>query len=232
MTFTRTFCQGGNLRALMRSNTATLAFAELREPFKQHFNNVLTQNLLHDLLAVDTIQQRKAYTWEDGKKTVDLSDDIHRALMDCIYASKPADLHHQLPRMAQQWKKIEWNGTTYSSSRFNKNNSHIHYRFSNNCEKRAARIQQIFVHRRRVDKEWKDELFCAIQPFRRLSKAEELLDIYRKHPLLDIRLHHNHLEPLVIISPSDIVSHVAVCSVPFPSIGNDVVVIQSLDRVR
>ncbi len=217
----------------MTSNTATLAFAELRAPFKQHFNNVLTQNLLHDLLAADSIvQQRKAYTWEDGKKTVDLSDDVHHALMDRIYTSEPSDAHHQLPRAAQQWKKIEWNGTTYSTSKFNKNNSHIHYWFSSNREKRAARIQEIFVHRRRVDKEWKDELFCAIRPFRQLSQAGELRDVYRKHPLLDIRLHHNHLEPLVIVSPRDIVSHVAVCSVPFPSIGNDIVVIQSLDRVR
>jgi hypothetical protein len=234
VTFTRTFCQGGNLRALMTSNAATLAFDELRAPFKQHFSNVLTRNLLHDLIAADSIVQRpKPFTWEDGKQAVDLPDDIHHSLTNHIYSSEPSGLYtySRLPHMVQKWKKIEWNGTTYSTSRFNKKNAHIHYRPSSSSETRAAQIQEIFVHRRRVDNDWMDELFCAVQPFRQLSRAEGLHDIYRKHPLLDIRLYHNQLGPLMIISPNDIVSHVAVCSVPFPSIGNDIVVVQSLDRV-
>lgn len=232
VTFIRAFCQGANLRALMGSSNGQ-AVAALREPFKQHCSSSLTRNILHDLLVADVHSHyERSFQWEDGKVAADLPDDVYSALSSYLMKGSPTSASTALPRAAQQRRKIEWKGATYSTSQQNRKNALILFTGSSSRATQAGLIQEIFVHRRLKNKnDWIAEPFCAILPFKCLSQREATQDPYARYPLLDIWLYHNQHEPLIIVSLNDVVSHVASCRIAYAGIGNDLLVIQSLDRV-
>lgn len=193
----------------------------LQESFKQHYGSNLSKNMLHDLLI--SSKSGKTLDWEGGE-TTNLSKIVHDALSLHLKNCLPPELL----RIVQQRKKIEWKGLTYSTSQHNRKNAFIVFTVDGMTQ--AGLIQEIFLHRRSKEKyEWIVEPFCAVLPLKSLSEAEQ--DPYAKYPLLDIRLYHNQYEQLVVISLHDIVSHAASCRITYPSIANDLLVMQSLDRV-
>lgn len=226
------------MRALMGSSNGQ-AIASLQKPFKQHCCSSLTRNILHDLLVADAHSLCEgSLRWEDGRATADLPDSVYSALSSYLMMRSPPIPHYslarptQLPRAVQQRKKTEWKGVTYSTSQHNKKNALILFTGSSPRKTRAGLIQEIFMHRRlKNENDWIAEPFCAVLPFKCLSQHEAAHDPYARYPLLDIRLYHNQHEPLVIISLNDIVSHVASCRIGYAGIGDDLLVIQSLDRV-
>jgi hypothetical protein len=240
VTFIRAFCQGANLRALMGSPNGK-AVEALQQPFRQHCSSSLTRNILHDILVAGAPSHCDgSLRWEDGKVTADLPDSVYSALSSYLMKQSPPIPHYfssasptsMLPRAVQQKRKIEWKGTIYTTFRHNRKNALVLFTGGISSHgMQAGLIQEIFMHRRLKNKnDWITEPFCAMLPFKCLSQHEASRDPYAKYPLLDIRLYHNQHEPLIIVSLNDVVSHAASCRIAYAGIGDDLLVIQSLDR--
>ncbi|KAM6491028.1 hypothetical protein JOM56_013267 [Amanita muscaria] len=236
VTFMHKFCQAATVKAFMNSDEGSTSLAPLKTPFRKHIGKDLNLPVVQDLRALAAKVIANSHpAWQDGKPTRDLPDPVYDAL------SQYMDRHTEplvrlapdfrVPRVMQRLPKLELKGFTYTTVKQSKKNSHIHYMDTISHERRAGVIEEIFVHRRVQSGGWVVETLFAVRPYRNLSPALAMQDPYLKYPRLDIRLHHNSFELMQVVHPDNVLNHIATCHISYAPIGDDLTVVQSLDRV-
>lgn len=229
ITFTRTFCQGANLRALMNSGHSTPdsldALDALKLSFKKTFGKDFSVTLLQDILAMDSaVATNGLVEWKNDQKSTYLSPETRDAL--CRYLDKPC-----IQMTVQLQKNIALHGASFSSVKHSRKNSQVIFVDPATQAQRGGEINEIFVYRLLDQGRWATDTYCSIYPFKELLPHEVQYDPYRRYPLLDIRMYYRVKEPIIVISWRDIVSHAATCPVSWPKLGENLMVVQSLDRV-
>lgn len=240
----RTFCRGGNLKALMSREGLPEILEELKPSFHQHFGTEFRGTLLNDLLALGaeggTIQLT---AWDQARKSVDLTGKQYSLLIERINCSAmPMKFRSYLEQSedtslepsVQHHRRLKIAGLDFVVAGGSKGNSQVLYRPEpDQTTVKAGIIQEIFVHRRLgPNGDAISQFFLTVLQYEDLSAEELQFDPYRKYPLLDIRLCHDKLASNVhVITSDDVVSHFASCSFNTDGIDGPLKIILSLDRV-
>lgn len=247
VTFMKTFCRGGQLKALMSRTGIPDILDSLKPAFDRFFGSEFRGTLGNDLLALGAqgdVYQRPF--WDTKKKSKDLSPATYNSLINCINRTSPQSFHSFLVQppsptaialepAVQYYNKLSAMGVKFSTASRSKGDAQILFRSQGDLNTiLAGQIQEIFVHKRLgEDGTHINEYFLSVRKYKELSPAEAAFDPYRKYPLLDMRLCHDQLSSdITVISVDDVVSHFASC--PFKmseNITGDLRVILSLDRV-
>lgn len=240
----RTFCRGGNLKALMSREGLPEILEELKPSFHKNFGTDFRGTLLNDLLALGaeggTIQLA---AWDQARRGVDLVGKEYSLLIECInrfampmkFCSylEPSGGTSLEPRV-QYHRRLKIAGLDFVTAGGSKGNSQVLYRLGpDHNTVKAGIIQEIFVHRRPgPNGDTISQFFLTVLQYEDLSPEEVQFDPYKKYPLLDIWLCHDKLASKVhVITSNEVVSHFASCSFDTDAIDGPLKVILSLDRV-
>jgi hypothetical protein len=235
ITFTRTFCQGANLRALMASNHVPEPLKALKPAFDKTFGNDFSITLLQDLHVKDpvTTATNGPAEWRRDHTSVILSQEACNAF--CHYLEMRfghGGNNEGVQITVQMQRKIVLHGASFCPVKHSHKNSQVIFVDPITQMQRAGEINEIFVYRWLDEKKsWVADTFFSVHPFKQLLPHEAQYDPYRHYPLLDVCIYHRLKEPITIISWRNIISHAATCPISWPKIGNDLIVVQSLDRV-
>jgi hypothetical protein len=220
LTFLRSFCRGGNLKALLSREDMPNNLKDIMPIVEEHFGPQSQRTLTEDLFGV----LGDPPLWDSKQAEVPLSDDVYSALLQRLNASGSSGRQsfrrydqyrgrgHLLARLAQTRNKLTEGGVVYTSANSHRGDSLIMFTPFPGLKARAGQIKDIFVHQRRGlgDAVVDTEAFLVVQTFKALGQQE--YDPYRPFPLLDVQLYYNDLSPgLTVIKPCDILSHVASC---------------------
>lgn len=226
----KTFCKGGNLRALMARDTLPDALESFRPLITKYFRSVLNTAILSDIPSPDpvdtTVDERPSTTREL------LDDSLYQALQECL---NPGSLQLPLERLMQYHNKIMSKGVEFTTSDRHTGNSLILFKTDMSPLQRAGQIQKIFIHTRR---RLSDQLvtvadyFCVVCQFQELTDEEIAHNPYRMFALLETRVCcRDFLPGTMVIQPSHIICHFASCPYELGNSGNDFQVALSLNRV-
>lgn len=240
LTFLQTFCRGANLKALFYTEGLSAAFDALKPAFLQYFGVESRGSLVNDLLALAE-DNDELTEWVDGAREEELSTELAESLL--IRLNKDSGRDHTvfkstddhgdgyiLDRTIQYRSMLKVNGVMFATAEKSKGNSLILFQGADK-KHHAAQIRNIFVHSRpTAEGVVKMESFVVVQEFLDLAENEIECDLYRRFPLLDVRLYRQQLSPeAVVIKVTDIISHFASC--PYETGGRkDFQVVLSLDR--
>jgi hypothetical protein len=234
ITFTCTFCQGANLRALMASSRTPVPLKALRPAFDKTFGNDFSITLLQDLLAKDPAAAAtdRPAEWSHDHASVNLSQETHDTFHHYLEMQFGGGNSEGVQITVQLRKKIVLHGASFCPVKHSHKNSQVIFIDPITQTQRAGEINEIFIYRWLDGKKcWVADTFLSVRPFKQLLPHEAQHDPYHHYPLLDVRIYRKSKEPITIISWHNIISHAATCPISWPEIGNDLIVVQSLDRV-
>ena len=211
----------------MTANHAPKPLHELKLLFNKTFGNDFSITLLQDLLVNDPVAAAEGPgKWQNDRASTNLSPET------CNFFCSYLGLENCGVQISvQHQRKIGLHGASFCPAKNSKKNSQVIFVDPTTKAHHGGEISDIFVHRRLDKGRLVADTFCSVRPFKELTPRESQHDPYRRYPLLDIRMYHSLKEAITIISWRDIVSHAATCTISWPQIGNDLIVVQSLDRV-
>jgi hypothetical protein len=242
----RTFCRGGQLKALMSREGIPEVLNDIKPAFEKSFGTEFRGTLLNDLLVLGAQGElQQPSVWDAKEKATDLLNSTYDRLVECINRRSPSPKFHSfrspessssipLEPGVQYRHRVQANGVEFATFRKSKGNAQILYRCGQDSGPVfAGQIQDIFVHERSgPNGNAISEYFLAVKKYEELSHDEARFDPYRKYPLLDVRLCHDNLSSEVdVISLDDIVSHFASCPFETDAIEGGLRIVLSLDRV-
>ncbi len=212
----------------MTANHNPKPLDELKLLFNKTFGNDFSVTLLQDLLAEDPVTATEGPAeWRHDRASINLSPET------CNVFCRYLGLDNGGAQISVQHRKnITVHGASFCPAKHSKKNSQVIFVDPTTRAQRGGEINEIFVHRRLDKGCWVTDTFCSVHPFKELTPHESQHDPYRRYPLLDIRMYHQLKEAITIISWRDIVSHAATCTISWPQISNELIVVQSLDRVQ
>ena len=225
----RTFCRGGNLRALITRDGLPDALESLRPMVQKYFGSALNGTILNNSSSPDPTADERP---PSSTKHELLDETLHRALVDCVNTG-PSQL--PLEPLVQYHDQITHMGVTFSTTRRHAGNSLVLFKTGPSPLQRAGQIQRIFSHTRRRDgdrPETVTDYFCVVLQYQELTDEEATHDPYRVFALLEARVcRKGFLPSLTVIQLSWIISHFASCPYKLGEFGDDFHVVLSLNRV-
>ncbi|KAH7918969.1 hypothetical protein BV22DRAFT_1051386 [Leucogyrophana mollusca] len=244
LTFIRSFCRGGSLKALMTQDGLPDALAELRPIIHQYFGSDFRGTLLNDLLSMGASNDGSEVPSNSNDKFDMLSDGLYYKLLTRInHDSFPLTFRsfrepQESPALAldprMQFKKtVKYRGVSFSTAGYHVGNSYILFRSRSTDDIRAGQIHGIFVHSRPGPQNSTiAEFFYVVKQFKALDESQAIHDPYRLYSLLDTRLYLDEFDPEdMVIKTCDITSHFASCPYESSELQRKCRVVVSLDRV-
>ena len=247
LTFIHTFCRGGNLKALMASNSLPEVLGSFRPIIQSHFGKDFRGSILFNLLSLAPESHNLDNEGSDilrmGKQPlVTPSNDVYVLLLQQLNDDGPVpryrsytdpfkDCTISLEPKIQCWKSVHKKGVVYVTESQHVGNSFVFFHHSGSSH--AGQIQEIFSHSR-TTMELSDavtEFFCVVKPLQELGEVDILRDPYCPYLLLNVRLCYDGFDPIVVIRLQDIITHCATCSYVDPLLSRNARVVLSLDRV-
>ncbi|RPD68460.1 hypothetical protein L226DRAFT_473395 [Lentinus tigrinus ALCF2SS1-7] len=248
LTFIRYFYIGATLRWLTEVShwPAFEEFGDMLQAFRNAFNSnrkgtARTENIL-STLAND---ESETTVRRPSKNERDLPHDTYDALLGLVNESSSTRFgsfhegaigaHRYLSPTAEFVRSIQRDAITYGTSAGSKRNSFILFsRVVNGVPKLVAgQIREIFYHTRTEDA-GRDvvEPFFVVEEFRALSPVHQGLDPYRKFPDVPTWLCYNeYTGDRHVLRMQDITCHFAALIYTPAEIGQECIVVRSLDRV-
>ncbi|RPD78430.1 hypothetical protein L226DRAFT_543787 [Lentinus tigrinus ALCF2SS1-7] len=249
LTFIRYFYVGATLRWIME----TIAwpdfpeFREMMEKFREAFRSS-RRGTLHTESVLDSVADDVSVNTSKrgSKEQKDLPIHIYDRLLDLINRLSPTPFESfykgvvggpdYLSPTAEYVRNVEHNGVTYGTSAHGKRNSFILFsqHVNGTSIQFAGQISQIFYHTRKADSSNIKivEPFFVVQQFEALSAAHSVHDPYRKFPDVPTWLCYNKfIGDTHLLRLDDIDCHFAALMYTPADIGQECVVVRSLDRV-
>lgn len=246
LTFLKSFCRGGNLKALLSRDELSDTLQEIQTTFRQHFGSEFRGTLMNDLLALGALETAtETATWDPKRREESLSasDPLYCLLLDRINQDATPLMFHSYDNFSplgyaldpaiQSHDKLKAKGVIFATAKYSRANSLILFRSAVDRHARAGEVQQILVHAHPgPNGDIRTEYFLAVKPFQELTQDEATFDPYRCFPLLDTKLYHDKLSSSTfVIKICDIISHFASCPYTSPILKGSFRVVLSLDRV-
>ncbi|TFK65461.1 hypothetical protein BDN72DRAFT_773334 [Pluteus cervinus] len=252
ITFLKSFCRGSNLRALLTTLKAPPGegyegfLGELRKTFLS--SSIGT--VLSDVLSF-SLRSAEYASGESGRTPLDTAlYDKLLVRVNLAYTNIPNafeyvrhdDMYEDkvpLLQERQTLRRIRIGGGIYNSCKTQKalGNSFVIFRTPDNPALRAGQIQEVFLHRRRHEtrepptKNLVLEPFLVVKQYKSLDLFHQFLDPYATILHLNTWLCYNKFEESHVLLTSDIVSHFASYTYTPAAIGQECIVVRSLDRV-
>ncbi len=203
---------------------------------------------MHSESIVDTLADtpdRPASSKRSHKEQRDLPKDLYHRLLDFINRSSPTPFEsfyrgviggpNYLSPTAEYARNVEQSdGVTYACSSGGKRDSFVLFsKLVNGTPLRfAGQISQIFYHTRRIGADTIVEPFFLVHQFEPLSPAHAAHDPYRKYPDVPTWMCYNRFtKDTHLLRLEDIVCHFAALEYTPEEIGQECIVVRSLDRV-
>ncbi|CDO75087.1 hypothetical protein BN946_scf185010.g12 [Trametes cinnabarina] len=244
LTFMRYFYIGGSLRWLISTTEWPDAapYNDLVESFHDTFRTATRGTRLADFRPFGAGSD-DVYAYDD-KKSVSLPREMYDLLVKRIQQSsgspftslfaKMADKRPRLSTEVQYIKSVDCDGVKYSRKGAHGRNSFIMFvkpEDRNLPFPRAGRIQEVFLHVREEGGRRVVQPFFSVEEYEPLAEGHIGWDPYRCFPDLNTRLFYaNSRSTPVVLSLSDIQAHFAAFFYQPPEIGQECVVVRSLDR--
>ncbi|KAI0650959.1 hypothetical protein C8Q79DRAFT_901952 [Trametes meyenii] len=244
LTFMRYFYKAGMLRSLL----STLewpdveVYTDMAKSIDAAIGDALRGTRVMDVLTSSVRQTPLLY---DEAKQVPLPDGIYDALLRLINLTvtrpfqsirgRSARGTPRLPPDAQFIQRLGKEGVTFATQGSSNRNSFILFRDSQTRHGKAilaGQISDIFYHCRVEGDATEVEAFLIVKEYLPLSEAHQSLDPYRRFPDLQTKLYYNSFkQELCLIRANDIVAHFASMTYIPENIGQECIVVRSLDRV-
>ncbi|KAH7921121.1 hypothetical protein BV22DRAFT_1132528 [Leucogyrophana mollusca] len=241
LTFTRAFCRGGNLKAMIeRQADLPQVLEELKPIMKQFYDADFRGTLLNDLLALGAQESHSTEPTTDNKPLQVLPDDWYHRLLARInqdsaplrFCSHKSPVPSTIPLnpFVQDRDAIRKDGVIFKASSRAKGDSFIIFRAIGCDHFKAGHISRAFLHAcPTAEGDLLQEFFLGVEEFRELSPQDSAFDPYRRYPLIEARLFNDQTSPTVI-KASDIISHCATCPYRSEELSANCRVILSLNR--
>lgn len=243
-TFMRYFYIGAALRWIMTDDAwpEEPEFQEMVAAFKAAAQDVARGTRVVDFLSFHT-EVGDPTAHRSGGQQRDLDRTTYDALLSLInsggesrqvYASRYERLESDLPFLphaAEYMPSINHLGITLACSEHSKRNSFILFRNDLGALV-AGQIKEIICHTRLSHGETIAETFLVVDEFMPLSKAHAPLDPFRPFPDVYVWLCYNRLRGIDnVVRLNNVVSHFAAYIYTPDEIGEECIVVKSLDRV-
>jgi hypothetical protein len=236
----RSFCRGGNLKALLDREDSPAVLSDLKPALKLHFGSEFHGTLLADILAFGNVDGSSDDVDFGINDMASLDDDKYRLLLERINALPNSKFHAgsapsceellALEPRAYFRTRVDFKGVTFAKSSTSKSDCFIAFR--GQFDKIfVGEIAEIFSHRRPSGASSVTETFLLVRPFQELSGRDAIHDPFRKFPLLNIRLCYQEFSDSVVIAVTDIISHIALCPFSSTEIHCALWITVSMDRV-
>lgn len=230
----RTFCRGGNLKAMLGEwkDTDDDALAVVKDAFGRCFPTEFKGTLKTDLIALGADgEQETRPVWDVNHAAAIAPNAAYAALSARIDAESP---NARYTPGVQERKRVKVGGLDFTHVKESKGNAQILFRPTQEGvgEVAAGQIDSIFVHQHTPA--GSDELvaqhFFIVRKYKNLEDPKMARDPYRRYPLLDVWACYDAFEeePFAV-KGAEIVSHAATC--PIELSGEKYRVVLSLDRV-
>ncbi|KAL7284233.1 hypothetical protein ACG7TL_001515 [Trametes sanguinea] len=251
ITFMRYFYLGTNLRWLMATTRWPTAapFKNMVSAFNNAFRDVARGTRLADARPLNAMSAvSEGYDYNENS-AVELSQEVYQALLLRIrkasrssFTTLFAPLSDRRPRLsnrAQYVTSIKHNGLVYGTDGRHARNSYILYSTDHDVSDpsiprtfpRAGQIKNIFLHVRAEQGQQVVEPFFLVSEYKSLSEKHAAVDPYRRFADLETRLFYNKAEGSdKLITLSDIQAHFAAYVYCPEGIGEECIVVRSLDR--
>ncbi|KAH7908121.1 hypothetical protein BJ138DRAFT_1013395 [Hygrophoropsis aurantiaca] len=242
LTFAKTFCRGGNLKALLaREAGLPQVLEDLKPIVQQYFHSDFRGTLLSDLLALGAQESRTEEPSMNNAPLTNLPDDLYGQLLSRINADSAPQVFYphdsyspygfSLNPSVQYRDNIRIDGVNFRASSCAKGDSFIIFRACGLDTFKAGRIAKIFLHGRPdINGNLLVEFFLVVEEFRELTAQESAFDPYRQFPLIEARIFHDQTSRAVIRA-SDVISHCATCPYRNETLPGEYRVVLSLNRV-
>ncbi|CDO72542.1 hypothetical protein BN946_scf184983.g25 [Trametes cinnabarina] len=244
LTFMRYFYIGSNLRWLMSTTEWPDAapYTAMAESFHDTFRNAGRGTRLADFHPFGS---ENANTFEyNVKKSATLPRALYDLLVDRVqrisrlpFTSLFAPMADRRPRLStevQYVKSVDCGGVKFAREGGHGRNSFVLFALPDEQTStfpRAGRIEDIFLHVRVEDGKSIVEPFFVVHEYEPLADEHLSMDPYRRFPDLNTRLFYakSRSSP-VLLSIADIKAHFAAYFYEPSDIGQECVVVRSLDR--
>ncbi|KIJ58714.1 hypothetical protein HYDPIDRAFT_33895 [Hydnomerulius pinastri MD-312] len=140
LTFMKTFCRGGNLKALIARDNLPEAFSEIKPLFDKYFGATFSGTVLGDLLAQGASAEGSDPPAINDELLEHLSNETYANLLTCLnnglssyqytsYRSQPQPLTSVVEPHAQFIHMVNIKGTTFANASKHTGNSYILFKF-------------------------------------------------------------------------------------------------------
>ncbi|RPD52284.1 hypothetical protein L227DRAFT_515043 [Lentinus tigrinus ALCF2SS1-6] len=244
LTFMRFFYIGCALRWQMSTAqwpAEPSYYREMMSAYNEAFKDVTRGTRMTDMFAISSSEPDVAHIYDD-KKHQSLPVDIYHHVLHIIrsYSEVPfqsaytAHDHNgiYLPTSGQFVSSVTRAGLKYTSAQTSVRDSLITFVDPSTSTVRAAQIEDIFYHRRLEGSNIVVEPFFIVRGYSPLSGQHLPHDPFRKYEDLNTILYYHRLEDFTcVIRLKDVVAHFAALVYTPPDIGEECIIVRSLDRV-
>ncbi|EIW65135.1 uncharacterized protein TRAVEDRAFT_109543 [Trametes versicolor FP-101664 SS1] len=245
LTFMRYFYLGANLRALMEETDwpDKPEFRAMKNAYLDAVRDAVRGTRLADFYSAhgDMAHPELSSVFNEHKL-----ENLPSTIYDTLYTrisvldgnifapifAELDDLRLRLPLGAQHVSSFAHRGATYATSISSRNNSFVLFDTPGTSVPMAGMIKDIFLHGRLVQGKAIIEPFFVVEEYVPLSLEHATLDPYRRFEDLGTRLfYHRTTETPKLLALQDIRCHFAGMTYTPDGIGEECIVVRSLDRV-
>ncbi|RPD58136.1 hypothetical protein L226DRAFT_467294 [Lentinus tigrinus ALCF2SS1-7] len=216
-------------------------YKDMMSAYNEAFKDVTRGTRMTDMLAISSSGADDTHVY-DATKHQSLSVDIYHHVLRIVrsYSQVPfqsAYAAHSpngifLPTSGQFVSSVTRAGLKYTSAQTSVRDSLITFVDPSTSTVRAAQIEDIFYHRRLEAGNVVVEPFLIVRGYSPLSGEHLQHDPFRKYEDLNTTLCYHTLEDSTcLIRMQDVVAHFAALVYTPPDIGEECIIVRSLDRV-